>query len=155
MSSEYIGGQHMKKWLIVLLSLFAFSAGAQAQSFGVKFIGVQYNTFNPGQGTGLQFTLGTLIGSTDLEVNLLLGRIALTTDKKFTFYYGAGAHVGAFGLFRFADFGVGAHGVLGVDYLLQPGLALGVGFHPGITYYFSSIGFWFYYGGGLYLQFKI
>jgi hypothetical protein len=150
----------MKKWLIVLLSFFALSAGAQAQSFGVKLLGVQYNTFDPGKGTGLQIALGTFFFSTDLELNFLLGRIPLTTDQKFTFYYGAGAHVGALGIFSFSAFGVGAHGVLGVDYILQPGLAVGVSWHPGVTYYFNGLGvgaspLFFYYGGGLYLQFKI
>jgi hypothetical protein len=150
----------MKKWLIVLVAFFGLAAmPAQAQSFQVGIVNFGYNTFDPGAGTGLQAKIGTLFFSVDLEVNYLLGRIPLTTDNKFSFYYGAGAHVGFLG-FGFAALGVGAHGALGIDYILQPGLALGVAFNPGVTFYFSggagNAGFISpYFGGGLYLQFAI
>jgi hypothetical protein len=149
----------MKKWLIALIAFLGLAAApAQAQSFQVGIINFGYNTFDPGEGTGLQVSVGTLFFSTDLEVNYLLGRIPLTTDNKFTFYYGAGAHAGFFGLFTFGSIGAGAHAVLGVDYLLQPNLAIGVGFNPGVTFYFTGPTGSFispYFGGGLHLQFKI
>ena len=150
----------MKKLLIVLVAFLGLAMPASAQSFGVKLVGVQYNTFDPGKGTGLQFTLGTFFFiSTDLEVNYVLGRIPLTTDRLFSFYYGAGAHVSFLGLFNFGALGVGAHGVLGVDYLLQPNLAIGVGVNPGLTFYLSGLAGYTpilpYYNASLYLQFKI
>jgi hypothetical protein len=145
----------MKKWLIALVAFLGLAAPAHAQSFGVKLIGIEYNTFDPGQGTGLQFTLGTLFFSTDLEVNYILGRMPLGSDPKLTLFYGAGAHVGFFGLFTFSTLGFGAHGVVGIDYLLQPNLALGVAFHPGLSFYTNNIGLGFYAGGGVHLQFKI
>ena len=145
----------MKKLLIVLVAFLGLAMPASAQSFGVKLIGVEYNTFNPGQGTGLQFTLGTLFVSTDFEVNYLLGRMPLGTDNKLTLFYGAGAHVGFYGFFGFSALGFGAHGMVGVDYLLQPNLAIGVGINPGFSFYTSAIGFTYYVGGGLHLQFKI
>jgi hypothetical protein len=145
----------MKKLLIVLVAFLGLAMPASAQSFGVKLIGVQYNTFDPGRGTGLQFTLGTLFFSTDFEVNYLLGRMPLGTDGKLSLYYGAGAHVGFYGLFGFGDLGFGAHGVVGVDYLLQPNLAIGVGVNPGVSFYLNGRGLGFYSEGGLYIQFKI
>jgi hypothetical protein len=145
----------MKKLLIVLVAFLGLAMPASAQSFGVKLIGVQYNTFDPGQGTGLQFTLGTLFVSTDFEVNYLLGRMPLGTDNKLTLFYGAGAHVGFYGLFGFSTLGFGAHGMVGVDYLLQPNLAIGVGINPGVSFYLNGIGVSYYVGGGLHLQFKI
>jgi hypothetical protein len=145
----------MKKLLIVLVAFLGLAMPASAQSFGVKLIGVQYNTFDPGQGTGLQFTLGTLFVSTDLEVNFILGRMPLSSDSKLTLFYGAGAHVGFLGFFGFASLGFGAHGMVGVDYLLQPNLAIGVGINPGISFYTGGIGISYYVGGGAHLQFKI
>jgi hypothetical protein len=147
----------MKKWLIAMIVMLGFAASANAQSFGVKLIGVQYNSFDPGRGTGFQVTLGTFFGSTDLEVNLILGRIPLSDDKKFTLYYGAGAHVGFIGFFGFGgDFGFGIHGVGAIEYLLQPSLSIGLAIHPGFSVYpGSSLPFWFYYSGGLFLNFKI
>jgi hypothetical protein len=151
----------MKKWLIALIVMLGFAASANAQSFGVRLIGAQYNTFDPGKGTGLQIAVSTFFfGSIDLEVNYLLGRIDLSDDNKFTFYYGAGAHAG-FGLGVLSGgFGVGAHGVLGLEYLLQPTLSFGVSVHPGLTFVpgLSGMGFSpivFYYGGLLFLNFKI
>jgi hypothetical protein len=150
----------MKKLLIVLVAFLGLAMPASAQSFGVKLIGIQYNTFDPGQGTGLQLTLGTFfLFSTDVEANYLLGRIPLTTDQKFTFYYGAGAHVSFLGLLNFGALGIGAHGVLGVDYLLQPNLAIGIGVNPGATFYLSGAAGFApilpYYNSSLYVQFKI
>jgi hypothetical protein len=146
----------MKKLLIVLVAFLGFAMPASAASFGVKFIGVQYNTFDPGQGTGLQVELGTFFFSTDLELNYLLGRIPLDTAGQFSLYYGAGAHVGFLGFFGFGGaLGFGAHGVVGVDYLLQPGLAIGASFKPGLSYYLNNVGLLFYPGGSFYVQFKI
>jgi hypothetical protein len=146
----------MKKLLIVLVAFLGLAMPASAQSFGVKLIGVQYNTFDPGQGTGLQFTLGTLFVSTDFEVNYILGRMPLSSDNKLTLFYGAGVHAGFFGFFGFGSaLGFGAHGMIGVDYLLQPNLAIGVGINPGVSFYLGGVGIWYYAGGGLHLQFKI
>ena len=145
----------MKKLLIVLVAFLGLAMPASAQSFGVQLIGVQYNTFDPGQGTGLQITLGTLFFSTDLEVNYVLGRMSLSDDRKLSLYYGAGAHVGFLGLFGFSTLGFGAHGMIGVDYLLQPNLAIGVGLNPGISFYTNNVGIAPYFGGGLHVQFKI
>ncbi len=150
----------MKKWLILLVAILGFSASANAQSFGVKFIGVQYNTFNPGVGTGLQITLSTLFFSFDVEGNFILGRIPLTADKKFTLYYGAGLNAGFLGFFSFGAFGFGGHGVLGLEYLLQPSTSIGVALHPGIRYYLTgsvnNAGFISpYFGGSLFVNFKI
>jgi hypothetical protein len=147
----------MKKWLIAIIVMLGFAASANAQSFGVKLIGVQYNSFDPGRGTGFQVTLGTFFISTDLEVNLILGRTALSDDNKFTLYYGAGAHVGFLGFFGIGGvFGVGAHGVVGLEYLLQPSLSFGLAIHPGLTFYpGAGIPILFYYSGGLFLNFRI
>lgn len=146
----------MKKLLIVLVAFLGLAMPASAQSFGVQLIGVQYNTFDPGQGTGLQVTLGTFFFSTDLEVNYLLGRMSLSDDRKLSLYYGAGAHVGFLGFFGFGSaIGFGAHGMIGVDYLLQPNLAIGVGLNPGISFYTGGVGIAPYFGGGLHVQFKI
>ena len=146
----------MKKLLIVLVAFLGLAMPASAQSFGVQLIGVQYNTFDPGQGTGLQVTLGTLFFSTDLEVNYLLGRMSLSDDRKLSLYYGAGAHIGFLGLFGFSGgIGFGAHGMIGVEYLLQPNLAIGVGLNPGISFYTGGYGIAPYFGGGLHVQFKI
>jgi hypothetical protein len=151
----------MKKWLIAIIVMLGFAASANAQSFGVRLIGAQYNTFDPGRGTGFQIAVSTFFfGSIDLEANLILGRIGLSDDNKFSLYYGAGAHVG-FGLSTFnAGFGVGAHGVVGIEYLLQPSLSFGVSVHPGLTFVPGLIGtvlspIQFYYGGLLFLNFKI
>lgn len=145
----------MKKWLIAIIVMFGFAASANAQSFGIKLIGAQYNSFDPGRGTGFQVTLGTFFGSTDLELNFILGRIPLSDDNKFTLFYGAGAHAGFIGFFGFGGaFGVGAHGIVGIEYLLQPSLSLGLALHPGLSFYFGS-GAFFYYSGGLFLNFKI
>jgi hypothetical protein len=147
----------MKKWLLALVVMLGFAASANAQSFGVKLIGAQYNSFDPGRGTGFQITLGTLFVSTDIEFNLILGRIPLSDDNKLTFYYGAGAHAGFLGFLGVGGvFGFGAHGVLGLEYLLQPSLSLGLALHPGVSLYLgSAIPVFFYYSGGLFLNFKI
>jgi hypothetical protein len=144
----------MKKWLILLVAVLGFSASANAQSFGVRLLGVQYNTFNPGTGTGLQLGVSTLFYSFDIEANFLLGRIPLVADKKFTFYYGAGLNAGFDG-FGFSTFGFGGHGVLGAEYLLQPTTSIGVAFHPGVRYYLSALGLRPYFGGFLFVNFKI
>jgi hypothetical protein len=148
----------MKKFLILLVAILGISASANAQSFGVKLIGVQYNTFDPGKGSGLQVALSTLFFSFDLEVNYIIGRENLSDDRKFTFFYGAGAHAGFLGVFTFGTFGVGAHGIVGLEYLIQPSLSLGVSLHPGLSIYFGSgVGTFVspYFGGGLFVNFKI
>lgn len=148
----------MKKILVMLLVVLGLSASANAQSFGVKFIGVQYNTFDPGRGTGLQIALSTFFVSTDLEVNYLIGRTYLDTAKDFSLFYGAGGHVGFLGFFGIGGvFGVGAHGVIGLEYLLQPSISIGVSVHPGVTFYFGNGGAFpfFYYNGGLFINFRI
>jgi hypothetical protein len=115
----------------------------------------QYNTFDPGRGTGLQVSLSTLFFDTTLEVNLLLGREYLSDDRKFSLYYGAGAHAGFVGFFGFGGaFGFGAHGVVGLEYLIQPSLSLGLSLHPGITFY-PGVGVLPHFGGGLFVNFKI
>ncbi len=147
----------MRKILIVLAIVLGLSASASAQSFGVKLLGVQYNTFDPGRGTGLQIALSTLFIDTTLEVNLILGREYLSDDRKLSLYYGAGAHVGFLGFFGFGGaFGVGAHGVIGLEYLLQPSTSIGVSLHPGVTFYLGSpVLVLPHIGGGLFVNFKI
>jgi hypothetical protein len=146
----------MKKFLILLVAILGISASANAQSFGVKLIGVQYNTFDPGKGSGLQVALSTLFFSFDLEVNYIIGRETLSDDKKFTFFYGAGAHAGFLGFFTFGEFGFGAHGIVGLEYLIQPRTSIGVSLHPGFSIFPGSpIPVFFYYGGGLFVNFKI
>ncbi|MFN3266632.1 MAG: hypothetical protein ACK41E_07310 [Deinococcales bacterium] len=148
----------MKKWFILVVAILGISASANAQSFGVKLIGVQYNTFDPGRGSGLQVALSTLFVSFDLEVNYIIGREILSDDKKFSFFYGAGAHAGFLGFFSFGTFGVGAHGIVGLEYLIQPSTSIGVSLHPGISVYFGNIIGPFvspYFGGGLFVNFRI
>jgi hypothetical protein len=146
----------MKKFLILLVAILGISASANAQSFGVRLIGVQYNTFDPGKGTGLQVALSTFFfAGVDLEVNYIIGRENLSDDRKFTFYYGAGVHAGFLG-FGFNQLSFGAHGVLGLEYLLQPTISIGFGVHPGVS---INPGFvfpvTFYYGGLFFVNFKI
>ncbi len=146
----------MKKWLIAIIVMLGFAASANAQSFGVRLIGAQYNTFDPGKGTGLQVAVGTLFFSFDLEVNYIIGRQTISDDKKFSFFYGAGVNAGFLGFFSFGALGIGAHGVLGLEYLLQKDLSLGLSLHPGIRFYLGSASFVApYFGGGLFLNFKI
>lgn len=146
----------MKKVLILLVAILGISASANAQSFGVKLIGVQYNTFDPGRGSGLQVALSTLFISFDLEVNYIIGREYLSDDRKFSFFYGAGAHVGFLGFFTFGQVGFGAHGIVGLEYLIQPSTSIGVSLHPGISIYpgfILPVGP--YFGGGLFVNFRI
>ena len=147
----------MRKILVILAIVLGLSASANAQSFGIRLIGVQYNTFDPGRGTGLQVSLSTLFVDTTLEVNLLLGREYLGDDRKFSLYYGAGAHVGFLGFFGIGGaFGFGAHGVVGLEYLLQPSTSIGLSLHPGITFYpGSAFGVLPHIGGGIFVNFKI
>ncbi len=145
----------MRKVLIILAIVLGLSASANAQSFGVKLLGVQYNTFDPGRGTGLQIALSTLFFSFDLEGNYIIGRETLSADRAFSLFYGAGVHAGFVGFFSFGVFGFGAHGIIGLEYLLQPGLSLGVSLHPGISFYLNNVGILPYFGGGLFLNFKI
>ena len=145
----------MRKILIVLAIVLGLSASASAQSFGVKLIGVQYNSFNPGRGDGLQIALSTLFISFDLEVNYIIGRTYLDSSRDFSFFYGAGAHAGFLGFFSFGALGFGAHGIIGLEYLIQPTLSVGVSLHPGISFYTQGLGVLPYFGGGLFLNFKI
>jgi hypothetical protein len=145
----------MKKFLILLVAILGISASANAQSFGVKLIGAQYNTFNPGSGTGLQVALSTLFFSFDLEVNYIIGRQTLGTDRDLTFFYGAGAHAGFLGFFTFGTVGFGAHGIIGLEYRFQPTTSIGVSLHPGISFYTGGVGILPYFGGGLFVNFKI
>ncbi len=145
----------MRKILIVLAIVLGLSASASAQSFGVKLLGVQYNTFDPGRGTGLQVALSTLFFSFDLEVNYIIGRETISDDRKFSLFYGAGAHAGFLGFFSFGAIGFGAHGIVGLEYLIQPSTSIGVSLHPGISFYTQGFGVLPYFGGGLFVNFKI
>jgi hypothetical protein len=145
----------MKKLLIVLIAILGISASANAQSFGIKLIGVQYNTFDPGRGTGLQIALSTLFFDTTLEVNYIFGRENLSDDRKLSLFYGAGGHAGFLGFFGIGG-AFGAQAVVGIEYLLQPSTSIGVSLHPGITIYLAGGALVLpHFGGGLFVNFKI
>jgi hypothetical protein len=147
----------MKKFLILLVAILGISASANAQSFGIKLIGVQYNTFDPGRGTGLQIALSTLFVNTSLEVNYIFGRENLSDDRKLSLFYGAGGHAGFLGFFGIGGaFGFGAQAVVGIEYLLQPSTSIGVSLHPGITIYLAGGALVLpHFSGGLFVNFKI
>ena len=154
----------MKKWIIALVAAFGFAASpAFADSFGVRLglpIGVQYQNFNPGEGTGFRIALGTyFFQNIEAQFDLILGRIPLGTLDNFTAFYGAGAHAGFwFGYFLGGYFNVGPQVTGGLEYLLQPGLSIGADLSLGLDLQFgnslvSLIGF--YYGGSFFVNFKL
>jgi hypothetical protein len=94
----------MKKYVLQLLILLAFSSPAFADSFGVHFtypvtVGLQYSISDAfGENTALRFW-----GNANLEkygfaalvqIDDLLGRYAIDPEGVFALYYGVGGHVG-------------------------------------------------------------
>jgi hypothetical protein len=94
----------MKKYVLQLLILLAFSSPAFANSFGVHFtypvtVGLQYSISDAfGENTALRFW-----GNASLEKNAfaalvqiddLFGRYAIDPEGVFALYYGVGGHVG-------------------------------------------------------------
>ena len=152
----------MKKWIIALIAALSFSSLADAASFGVKLgfpLGVQYSTFDPNEGTGFRIAvLSSFFLDVRGQVDFIFGRIALSPDLPLSFYYGAGGHVGL-GFYGLGLF-LGAQGTLGLEYLLQPGLSIGTDISAGVSIYPAGFGgpiapILPYFGGGLFLNFKI
>jgi hypothetical protein len=142
----------MKKLWIILAMFAIFNTSALAQSFGVFLVGASYNTYNPGKAEG--FRIGArLVTSIDVQADYILGRIDnLGGTQGFSLYYGAGAHAG-FGFLRSFP-SVGAHAVVGIEYLLSPTMSVFLDASPGISYYIGY-GIDAYYGGALGLNLKL
>ena len=148
----------MKKKLGMLVAMFALlNTSALADSFGVRLgypVGVQYNTTDPGEtGSGFRVAIESYFVNVLVQGDLMLGRIKLGDNLPLNLFYGVGAHVG-FGFY--SSFLVGAQGTVGVEYLIQPGLSVGVdasggvSFYPGFTTPIQP-----YYGGSLFFNFKL
>jgi hypothetical protein len=146
----------MKKLWIILAMFAIFNTSALAQSFGVNLIGVSYNSYNPGKAEGFRLAARSVIYNVDVQADYMLGRIdSLGGVSDLSLYYGAGAHVG----FLFAGFGyaeVGAHGILGFEYLLSPTMSVFAEACPGLSYFVGIASpFGGYYGGALGLNIKL
>jgi hypothetical protein len=142
----------MKKLWIILAMFAIFNTSALAESFGVYFVGASYNTYNPGKAEG--FRIGArLLVSVDLQADYILGRIdSLGGVSDLSLYYGLGAHAG-FGFLRSFP-SVGAHAVVGVEYLLSPTMSVFADISPGVSFYIGS-GLDAYYGSALGLNIKL
>jgi hypothetical protein len=146
----------MKKLWIILAMFAIFNTSALAQSFGVYLVGASYNSYNPGKAEG--FRIGArLLVSVDLQADYILGRIDnLGGTEGFSLYYGAGAHAGFGFLYSFPS--VGAHAVLGIEYLLSPTMSVFLDASPGVSFYIGSgigSGINPYYGTALGLNIKL
>jgi hypothetical protein len=148
--------EHMKKYWIILAMFALFNTNALAESFGVYFVGASYNTYNPGKAEGFRFG-ARLAGGLDVQADYILGRIdSLGGTDGFSLYYGAGAHAGLGLIYNFPE--VGAHVILGIEYLLSPTMSVFLEACPGLSFYigtgpFSGLGG--YYGGALGLNLKL
>jgi hypothetical protein len=142
----------MKKLWIILAMFAIFNTSALAQSFGVYLVGASYNTYDPGKAAG--FRIGArLVTSIDVQADYILGRVdSLGGVSDLSLYYGAGAHAG-FGFLRSFP-SVGAHAVVGIEYLLTPTMSVFLDASPGISYYIGY-GIDGYYGGALGLNIKL
>jgi hypothetical protein len=142
----------MKKLWIILAMFAIFNTSALAQSFGVYLVGASYNTYDPGKAAG--FRIGArLVTSIDVQADYILGRIdSLGGVSDLSLYYGLGAHAG-FGFLRSFP-SVGAHVVVGIEYLLTPTMSAFLDASPGVSYYIGSVldG---YYGAALGLNIKL
>jgi hypothetical protein len=149
----------LKKLLIGLIAFLMFASPSFAQSFGVRLgypFGVQYSTAGVGQqGSGFRIALETaFFAGINLQADLMLGRVPLGgKGVPLSLYFGAGAHVG----FIFTgNFFVGAQGTIGLEYVLQPTISLGVDFSGGISFFPGFITpILPYYGGAFLVIFKL
>jgi hypothetical protein len=146
----------MKKLWIILAMFAMFNTSALAQSFGVYLVGASYNSYNPGKAEG--FRIGArLLVSVDLQADYIIGRLDnLGGTSGLSLYYGAGAHAGFGFLLSYPS--VGAHAVLGIEYLLSPTMSVFLDASPGISYYLgapASVALSPYYGTALGLNLKL
>jgi hypothetical protein len=146
----------MKKYWIILAMFALFNTSALAESFGVNLVGVSYNTYDPGKAAGFRLA-ARLAGGLDVQADYILGRIdSLGGNSDLNLYYGAGAHAGLGLIINLPE--VGAHGILGIEYLLSPTMSIFLEACPGISYYIGSgllSGINGYYGGALGLNIKL
>ena len=146
----------MKKLWIILAMFAIFNTSALAQSFGVNLVGASYNSYDPGQAAGFRLA-ARLAGGLDVQADYVLGRIdSLGGTAGFSLYYGAGAHAGLGLIFNYPE--VGAHAILGLEYLLSPTMSVFVEACPGLSYYIGTgfgSGIGGYYGGALGLNIKL
>jgi hypothetical protein len=148
--------EHMKKFGIILAMFAILSSGALADSFGVNLVGASYNTYDPGQAAGFRIA-ARLGGGIDVQGDYILGRIDnLGGNSALNLYYGAGAHVGLGLIYSYPE--VGAHAILGIEYLLSPTMSVFLEACPGLSYYIGTgfgSGIGGYYGGALGLNLKL
>ncbi len=148
----------MKKFIIALIATLGLASPAFADSFGVRLgypLGVQYtmdnNLFGAGTGLRVAATLPYSFNAVGLQVDAILGKIPISSVQGLNAFYGAGLH----GEFGFAStFGIGAQVTGGLEYGLTNQISIGVDASGGITYWFGA-GILPYYGGALFVNFKI
>jgi hypothetical protein len=146
----------MKKLWIILAMFAIFNTSALAQSFGVNLVGASYNTYNPGKAEGFRLA-ARLASGLDVQADFVLGRIdSLGGVSDLSLYYGAGAHAGLGLIYNLPE--VGAHVILGVEYLLTPTMSVFAEACPGLSYYIGTgilSGINGYYGAALGLNIKL
>jgi hypothetical protein len=140
----------MKKFIFAVIGLIALGSTGFADSFGVRLgfpLGIQYNTFDPGQGTGFRASLNTFIFRSTLQGDYIFGRVENLADiNNLSLYYGGGLHVGIWNGSNTGptSFFGGVQATTGVEYIIQPGVSAFVDLGGAVSYFLRSKAFDYY-----------